>query len=306
MNLIGLDEPFTTSEIFEIIKASKSFKSSGPDAITMEFYKKFWPLIALRLEGKVAFITGGASGIGECTAKLFARHHARVVVADIQDDKGRALCVALGPAVASYVHCDVTSKSDMERAVDAAVARYGKLDIMFSNAGIMGTTGKGVVDSEKPEIERVMAANVTGAFLAIKHAARVMAPARHGSIVITASNASVIAPTMAGITAHAYLCSKNAVVGLMRSTAAELGRYGIRVNCVSPHGVATPLGMGATGMNEEEMEALLERSANLKGVRLKAEDVAAAVAYLGGDEARYVSGVNLLVDGGFSITKSVV
>ncbi|WOL03505.1 hypothetical protein Cni_G12225 [Canna indica] len=255
--------------------------------------------VAGRFEGKVAFITGGASGLGECTARLFARHHARVVVADVQDDKGRALCDELGPDVAFYVHCDVTSESDMERAVDAAVARYGKLDIMFSNAGIVGTVGRGIVDSEKLDFERVMAVNVTGAFLAIKHAARVMVPARQGSIVINASDASV----MGGFSPLAYTCSKHAVVGLMRSAAAELGGYRIRANCVSPHGVATPMGMTGTGMNEEEMEAFIEKTGNLKGVILKAEDVAAAVAYLAGDEARYVSGVNLLVDGGFSVTK---
>ncbi|RWW77380.1 hypothetical protein BHE74_00014455 [Ensete ventricosum] len=254
-----------------------------------------------RLEGKVAVITGGASGIGESTAKLFVRYGARVVIADIQDDKGRALCDLLGTADACYVHCDVTDESDMRNAVDTAVASYGKLDIMFSNAGTLREFGKGLTNSDKAEFERVMAVNVVGAFLATKHAARVMTPARRGSIVITGSTASALG----GVVPHSYVCSKHAVVGLMKSAAAELGVHGVRVNCVSPHGVMTPLLIGVVGMDEAATEAFLEGSTNLKGVKPTGEDVAEAVAYLGGDESRYVSGVNLMVDGGYSVTKGM-
>ncbi|KAG6500442.1 momilactone A synthase-like [Zingiber officinale] len=257
--------------------------------------------VAKRLEGKVALITGGASGLGECTAKLFARLGARVVVADIQDHKGRVLCDSLGPDTASYVHCDVTKESDVASAVDAAVARHGKLDVMFSNAGVAEPWQKSFPDCEVDDFQRLMSVNVTGVFLTTKHAARVMSPAGRGSIVITGSAAS----TTAGLVPHAYTCSKHAVVGLMRSAAAELGKHGIRVNCVSPHGVATPLAMASFDLDKEAFEATIERSANLKGVRLGAEDVAEAVAYLAGDESRYVSGVNLLLDGGFTIAKGL-
>ncbi|KAG6500436.1 momilactone A synthase-like [Zingiber officinale] len=257
--------------------------------------------VAKRLEGKVALITGGASGLGECTAKLFADLGARVVVADIQDHKGRVLCDSLGPDTASYVHCDVTKESDVASAVDATVARHGKLDVMFSNAGVAEPWQKSFPDCEVDDFQRLMSVNVTGVFLATKHAARVMTPARQGSIVITASTAS----TIAGLMPHAYTCSKHAVVGLMKSAAAELGKHGIRVNCVSPHGVATPLAMALLDLDKEAFEATIERSANLKGVRLGTEDVAEAVAYLAGDESRYVSGVNLLLDGGFAIAKGL-
>ncbi|WOK99041.1 hypothetical protein Cni_G07753 [Canna indica] len=255
-----------------------------------------------RLEGKVALITGGASGIGKATAKLFARHGARILVADVQDDEGLSLCDALGPAAASYVHCDVTNESDVERAVDSAVSLHGKLDVMFNNAGII-EPGLSFLRSEPTStFERVMATNALGVFLGTKHAARVMAPARSGSIVMTASTASALA----GLADPAYTCSKHAVVGLMRSAAAELGRFGVRVNCVSPHGVVTRMSMKALGLeDEEETERAIEATAILKGVTLKAEDIAEAALYLASDESRYVSGQNLFVDGGFTVSKSL-
>ncbi|CAL9780068.1 unnamed protein product [Musa acuminata subsp. burmannicoides] len=154
---------------------------------------------AKRLEGKVALITGAASGIGEATAKLFARHGARIVIADVQDDKGHALCSALGPSVASYVHCDVTNESDVQQAVDATVSHHGKLDVMFNNAGIIGEPCLRLLESEKSDFEHVVATNLVGSYLGTKHAARAMLPARRGSIVITASVASVIEHNAGGI-----------------------------------------------------------------------------------------------------------
>ncbi|XP_065025819.1 momilactone A synthase-like [Musa acuminata AAA Group] len=259
--------------------------------------------IARRLEGKVAVITGGASGIGECTVKLFVRHGARVVVADIKDEKGRSLCAALGLDVASYVHCDVTSEADVKNAVDTAVSLHGKLDIMFNNAGVALGRDHGFLNGEHSAslFERMMAVNVLGVYLGTKHAARVMAPARSGCIVTTASSVSALG----GMAPAFYTCSKYAVVGLMRSAAAELGKFGVRANCVSPHLLATPMTSAALGMTDEEVERLLDAGANLKGVTAKPEDIAEAVLYLASDESRYVSGHNLFVDGGFTVTKSM-
>ncbi|XP_077219264.1 secoisolariciresinol dehydrogenase-like [Tasmannia lanceolata] len=254
------------------------------------------PNVARRLEGKVALITGGASGIGEFTAKLFHRHGAKVVIADVQDDLGQLVSKDLA-SPDSFIHCDVSDEENVRSAVDNVVTKYGKLDIMFNNAGISDPFKQSIINNEKADFERVLSVNVTGVFLGIKHAARVMIPARRGSIISTASVASVIG----AIGTHAYTCSKHAVVGLTKNTAVEVGRFGVRVNCVSPYLVATALAERNLEPKGEELEKAMEVTANLKGVYLKAEDIANAALYLGSDESKYVSGHNLLVDGGYTI-----
>ncbi|KAG8376711.1 hypothetical protein BUALT_Bualt09G0092300 [Buddleja alternifolia] len=252
-----------------------------------------------KLQGKVALITGGASGIGEATAKLFTRYGAKVIIADFQDDRGQALCKELGSTTISYVHCDVTKESDVKNAVDFAVSKHGKLDIMFNNAGITPPLlYTSIFDSEKSHFEKVFDVNVYGAFLGAKHAARVMVPAKSGSIIFTASVATVI-----GLEAPpAYTCSKHAVVGLSNHMCMELGKDGIRVNCISPFLVQTPMIDGALGSAVDKNKAAewLATAANLKGVTLKAHHIAEAAAFLGSDESKYVSGLNLVVDGGYS------
>ncbi|KAK9985902.1 hypothetical protein SO802_030853 [Lithocarpus litseifolius] len=193
--------------------------------------------ITKRLEGKVALITGGASGIGESTARLFVRHGAKVLIADVQDKLGHSVCKDICSNSISYIHCDVTNESDVEKAVDMAVTKYGKLDIMFNNAGITGNIESGILESENENFERVFHVNVFGAFLGAKHAARVMIPSKKGSILFTSSIVSV----MASNTSHAYKASKHAVVGMAKNLSVELGQYGIRVNCVSPFTVGTPM-----------------------------------------------------------------
>ncbi|KAK1287803.1 Momilactone A synthase [Acorus calamus] len=251
-----------------------------------------------RLEGKVALITGGASGIGECTARLFHAHGAKLVIADIQDDLGKSISDQLGgPSECLYMHCDVTSEPDVEQAVDAAVSAFGTLDIMYNNAGRIDVP-KPITETSQNDFERVVSTNLTGAFLGTKHAARVMVPrARGGCIVSTASVCAVVG----GTGTHAYTASKHALLGLMKSAAFELGRHGIRVNLVSPYAVATPLAKGFGNLSDEEFDGFAMGCGNLKGVALKAEDVARAVLYLASDDAKYVSGHNLLVDGGFSV-----
>ncbi|WVZ85210.1 hypothetical protein U9M48_032160 [Paspalum notatum var. saurae] len=257
------------------------------------------PASSRKLEGKVAVITGGASGIGESTARLFVEHGARVVVADIQDEAGARICAELGADNASYVHCDVTSEDDVAATVDHAVATFGALDIMFNNAAVCGAACYSIREGGKADFEHVLAVNLVGPFLGTKHAARVMVPARRGGCIVGTASVAV---ALAGAGPYAYTCAKRALVALTENAAAELGRHGIRVNCVSPAGVATPLAMGYMGLDTEAFEQAMEAVANLRGVGgLRADDIAAAVLFLASDDGRYISGQNLFVDGGISV-----
>ncbi|XP_074578997.1 zerumbone synthase isoform X1 [Curcuma longa] len=257
-----------------------------------------------RLEGKVALVTGGASGIGESIARLFIEHGAKICIVDVQDELGQQVSQRLGgDPHACYFHCNVTVEDDVRRAVDFTAEKYGTIDIMVNNAGITGDKVIDIRDADFNEFKKVFDVNVNGVFLGMKHAARIMIPKRKGSIVSLASVSSVIA----GAGPHGYTGAKHAVVGLTKSVAAELGRHGIRVNCVSPYAVPTRLSMPYLPESEMQEDALrgfltfVRSNANLKGVDLMPKDVAEAVLYLATDESKYVSGLNLVVDGGFSI-----
>lgn len=250
--------------------------------------------IARRLEGKVALITGAASGIGEAAARVFVQNGAKVMIADIQIEKGSKLCEDLGTNNVSFVHCDVTKELDVENAVNSTVSKYGKLDIMFNNAGTIDEPKPSILENSVSEFRKTIDVNLVGVFLGTKHGARVMIPNRRGVIINTAS----VCSTIGGVATHAYTSSKHGVAGLTRSTAVELGRHGIRVNCVSPYVVMTPLAKQFLKLKEEEC---LSVYSNLKGVSLCPEDIGEAALYLASDESKYVSGHNLIVDGGFTI-----
>ncbi|KAF5772880.1 putative secoisolariciresinol dehydrogenase [Helianthus annuus] len=254
-----------------------------------------------RLEGKVAIVTGGASGFGESTVRLFAKHGAKVLIADVQDERGHSLCKELASESNNdvvYVHCDVTQESDVKNVVDTAISEFGKLDIMFNNAGIPGNIEFTILNADTENFKRVFDVNVFGSFLGAKHAARVMIPAKRGVILFTSSSASVVS----GEAPHAYTVSKHAVVGLMKNLCVELGQHGIRVNCISPGSVSTPFLTNAMGLEKTAVDDILCQSAVLKGVVPEAEDVAEAAVFLGSDASRFVTGVNLVVDGGYSTT----
>ncbi|XP_051213473.1 sex determination protein tasselseed-2-like [Lolium perenne] len=291
-----------------------------------------------RLEGKVAIVTGGARGIGEAIVRAFVRHGARVVVADIDDAAGEALAAALGlgGACCSYVHCDVSEEADVERAVGCCVERYGRLDVLCNNAGVLGrqdppaangcTKSGGIASLDAAEFDRVLRVNTLGAALGMKHAARAMLQRRGGGGGGSIVSVTSVAGVMGGMGPHAYTASKHALVGLTKNAACELGEHGIRVNCVSPFGVATPMlvnawrhrshdddeeadGIAPAPPSEQEVEKteeMVRGLATLKGATLRAGDIAEAALFLASDESRYISGHNLVVDGGVTTSRNVI
>ncbi|KAJ4961217.1 hypothetical protein NE237_021127 [Protea cynaroides] len=253
-----------------------------------------------RLKGKVAIITGGARGIGAATAKLFALNGAHVIIADILDELGNGLAESIG---SRYIHCDVAKESDVESAVELALMWKGHLDIMFNNAGISGPGGT-IANMDMDKLNRLVAVNINGMVHGIKQAAKAMIKARFGCIICTSSSAAV----MGGLGYHGYTLSKEAILGLAKSAACELGRYGIRVNCISPHGI--PSEMIADGYRlllkkpelsvEEVQKQLVEKDKVLRGRNGSVEDVAHAALFLASDESGYITGHNLVIDGGFT------
>lgn len=250
-----------------------------------------------RLQSRVAVITGAASGIGEATAARFVEEGALVVLGDIQDESGASVAASLGES-ATFVHCDVTVEEDVARLVDVAVEAHGQLDVMMNNAGILGARAP-IDEIDLEEFKVTNDVLVNGTFLGLKHAARVMKPRESGSIINVASTAGI----NGGFGPHAYSAAKHAIVGLTKNVAAELCRFGIRVNCVAPSGVTTPLAahayMGAHDAMDDLREQLTEMSP-LKGRPGSATDVANAALFLASDEAGFTNGHCLTTDAGFT------
>ncbi|XP_021658442.1 tropinone reductase-like 1 [Hevea brasiliensis] len=254
-----------------------------------------------RLEGKVAIITGGASGMGAATVQLFHEHGAQVVLADIKDKQGQAIADKLGENV-TYIHCDVSDEDDVINLIDTTIEKHGKLDIMYNNAGVMDRSLGSILDTKKSDLDWMLKVNLGGAFLGAKHAARVMIPQRKGCILFTASACTAIA----GLSTHSYAAAKCGIWGLARNLASELGEYSIRVNCISPYGVVTGMTPITDASQVPMVEEILSKAGNLQGQTLRVDGIAKAALYLASDDAYYVSGLNLVVDGGFSTVNPTI
>jgi NAD(P)-dependent dehydrogenase (short-subunit alcohol dehydrogenase family) len=248
-----------------------------------------------RLDGKVAVITGAASGIGAVTARRFVAEGCRVILGDIQTQEGQELAASLGDA-ALFCPCNVTKEEDVSKLVDLAVSSFGRLDIMFNNAGIVGSKGP-IHTTPAEEWVATLDILVNGVFYGVKHAARVMRRQGSGSII----NMSSVAGLVGGLGPHAYTVAKHAIVGLTKSTSAELCSDGIRVNAIAPYSMATPMVAAAHLQDHQAIEQTsknLAEKSPLPNRAGTADDVANAALWLASDESGYTSGLTLTTDAG--------
>lgn len=256
--------------------------------------------MADRLDGKVAIVTGGTSGIGAHTVKTFVAEGARVVIAGRSVEKGENLAETLGEA-AIFIKTDVAKEVDIETLVARTVGHFGGLDCLFNNAGIPGPN-EPIAHISWEGYAKTMNVNVGGVLMGIKHAARVMKRQGSGSIINNAS----IAGLRTGYGDHLYSASKAAVIHVTRTAAMELGERGIRVNSISPGAILTPVFGKAMGLETSEADATVNKLDDMFRTRQPIprsglpDDIAHAAVFLASDEASFVNGHDLTVDGGMT------
>ncbi|MFC1532181.1 SDR family NAD(P)-dependent oxidoreductase [Thermodesulfobacteriota bacterium] len=254
-----------------------------------------------RLDGKVAVITGGTSGIGEATAEIFIAEGAKVIIAGRSENKGQVIAERLGEN-AVYQRADVMKEEDIQKLIDFSVERFGRLDCLFNNAG--GRTPGDIDTVTQDDFDYSMRLLLGSVVFGIKHAARIMKPQKSGSIINNSSIAAI--RTRQG--KYLYSPAKAAVTHLTRVTGVELGPYGIRVNSISPGAIATPIFWGGSEVanrlpqeeNERKMAKLkknLAKAAPLPRAGLP-RDIAYAALYLASDEGSFVNCHDIVVDGG--------
>jgi NAD(P)-dependent dehydrogenase (short-subunit alcohol dehydrogenase family) len=255
-----------------------------------------------RLDGKVAIITGGASGIGEAAVRKFAGEGARVVIADLQEAKGKQLAASLGASVL-FQKTDVSSESDFQQLIEVAVKRFGRLDCLYNNAGF-GCGARPITETPVEEFDSQVAVLLRGTFLGIKHAGTQMKRQKSGTIV----NTSSVAGVSGGYANHVYSAAKAGVVSLTRTAALELGENGIRVNCVCPGSIMTPIFLRGIPLSEEEAEQAMGTVAakmahNPLGRAGTPEEIADVALWLASEDSGYVTGQAIVVDGGLTSGK---
>ena len=258
----------------------------------------------VRLQGKIAIITGGAGGIGQAAARQFTAEGARVVLVDREEAALQSIVGSIGEDKASYVVADVTQPEQVQSYVKAAVERWGGVDILLANAGIEGAVSP-ISDYAIDTFDQVMAVNVRGVWLGLKYVIPVMRERGQGSIVITSSTAGI--GGTAGMSA--YVTSKHAVIGMMRTAALECAPLGIRVNTVNPAPIETRMMRSLEEMRvaaEDSSEATIERTKLAFEARIPLqrygdpEEVAKLMLFLASDDSSFCTGGVYMVDGGRS------
>ena len=254
------------------------------------------------LDGKIAVVTGGTSGIGEGIAKAFVLEGAKVVITGRREEEGRALEKQIG---VRFVRADVAIEADVRAMVDKTVEWFGRVDCLVNNAGIPSPMTS-ITEIDVATIDQILAVNVRGVVLGIKHAAPVMISQRSGSVI----NIGSVAGIRGGISAHIYSASKGAVQALTRSAAAELGEKGIRVNCISPGAIVTGIfgkNAGLEGSKADRVTGVVkERFATIQPIPRAGlpDDIAQAAVFLASDGSGFVNGQDIVVDGGMtSVTR---
>jgi NAD(P)-dependent dehydrogenase (short-subunit alcohol dehydrogenase family) len=250
------------------------------------------------LDGKIAVVTGGTSGIGEGIAKAFVLEGAKVVITGRREEEGRALEKQIG---VRFVRADVAIEADVRAMVDKTVEWFGRVDCLVNNAGIPSPMTS-ITEIDVATIDQILAVNVRGVVLGIKHAAPVMISQRSGSVI----NIGSVAGIRGGISAHIYSASKGAVQALTRSAAAELGEKGIRVNCISPGAIVTGIfgkNAGLEGSKADRVTGVVkERFATIQPIPRAGlpDDIAQAAVFLASDRSGFVNGQDIVVDGGMT------
>ncbi|MEP7215127.1 MAG: SDR family oxidoreductase [Anaerolineaceae bacterium] len=250
-----------------------------------------------RLDGKVAVITGGASGMGEATARLFVSEGARVVIGDLQREKGEAVAASIGREC-RFVATDVSSSEDVQGLVNAAVNGFGRLDIMYNNAGIGGGEGS-ILECKEETFDRIIAVDLKAVWLGMKHALPHLIASGNGSIITTASVSGLMGMPGQG----AYGSAKGGVIQLTRVCAVEYAAQGVRANCICPGGILTPILYANPAlpapMDPEVWRAQLAHAQPIPRAGLP-EDIAGAALWLASDDSSFVTGQSIVVDGGWT------
>jgi NAD(P)-dependent dehydrogenase (short-subunit alcohol dehydrogenase family) len=252
----------------------------------------------MRLADKVTIITGAGGGMGRVAARMFAKEGARVVVAEFGEAAGRETVdlVTGDGGEATFVKVDVADEASAKGMVDHAVATYGRLDVLYNNAGVMPEADHSVIDTDVATWDQVMAVNVRGVFLGCKYAIPAMEATGGGSII---NIASFVALVGCSVPQDAYTASKGALLSLTRSLAVQFAPKGIRTNAICPGPVETPLLMDWLVKDEEAKRIRLAR--NPTGRFGKPEEIVHMAVYLASDESRWTNGASLVVDGGITV-----